>query len=373
MTLVVTLALLAGHWLLVDRRAYADRKLRGRLLGTALIALPLILVAIAPYLQLAGKGSLAPRSLGYARIYSASPTDFVLPPTVHLLWGSWVATHFDRSLWIEATLYLGVVAFALAAYAVARRKGAAAQKRFVELLLWTGVVAFVLALGTDLHWLSQPVTVPLPAFLQRWYPHPQAPIPLPGYLLFKLLPYYASMRVWMRYGIFVILFVSVLAGLGVARLLRKVRGNATLPVAFILLLLVTLDFYPRQQGFTRVEGRPVDSWLASQSGTGAVVQFPFSQVEDQEQIYYTSIYNKPFVGGFFNAFPPPQYVRIRPVMETFPSEESISVLRGLGVQYVLVDSRSYDDFAPIQQAVESLGLRFLAAIDGQFVYELAWP
>ena len=79
------------------------------------------------------------------------------------------------------------------------------------MLALMAVVAFILALGTDFHWLGQAVMVDVPEFLRPWHPYPQTLIHLPGYLLFKYLLFYANMRVWMRYGIFVMLFISVLA------------------------------------------------------------------------------------------------------------------------------------------------------------------
>ncbi len=101
-----------------------------------------------------------------------------------------------------------------------------------------------------------------------------------------------------------------------------------------------------------------------------MAQFPFILGEDQDQTYNTLVHGKPFVGGFFNAFPPPQYTRIRPIMEHFPDAESVSVLRELGVTYVLVDQTRYDDMAALRGTAESLGLKYAATIGGQWVFLL---
>ena len=53
---------------------------------------------------------------------SASPTDFILPSTDHFLFGVWVMQHFDRSLWIEGTFYVGAAALALGIVAFIFRK-----------------------------------------------------------------------------------------------------------------------------------------------------------------------------------------------------------------------------------------------------------
>ncbi len=57
--------------------------------------------------------------------------------------------------------------------------------------------------------------------------------------------------------------------------------------------------------------------------------------------YFTLVHQKPFLGGDFNANQPEQYSRILPVMNKFPSPESVDLLRQLGVTYVVVDSARY--------------------------------
>ena len=115
----------------------------------------------------------------------------------------------------------------------------------------------------------------------------------------------------------------------------------------------------------------MDLWLAAQPGSGAVAQFPFEQVVDQDQVYNTLIHGKPFIGGFFNANQPAQYIAIKPVMENFPDKDSVVLLRELGIQYILVDSSSYPDFGDVQQRILDLGLVLQTVEDGQYVY--TWP
>lgn len=333
-------------------------------------AFPLVVVAAGPYVLLEREGGLPDRNIWIVRRYSASPTDFVLPSTDHFLWGEWVGRNFNRELWIEATLYLGAVSTALAALAVFKRKQLA-NGRLLLLILWSALFALVLAMGTDLHWLSKPVTIPTPGFLQPLLERAEIPVVLPGYFLFQYFPFYAKLRALMRFGIFVLLFVTAAAGLGSSWLIKRFKPQWQPIVTALLLGMVFLDFYPGvYQEFSRVEARRVDHWLAEQPGDGAVIQFPFIQAEDQEQTYYTLTHEKPFVGGFFNAFPPKQYQQIFPVMENFPDEASIGLLPELGVQYVLVDGDEYTDMDEIRRISESMGLQFVTRMDDQWVFEL---
>ena len=173
----------------------------------------------------------------------------------------------------------------------------------------------------------------------------------------------------MRFGIFALLFSSAAAGIGSAWLISRVRANLKPWIAVLLLALVFIDFYPgAYHEFAVVQPRPVDSWLAVQPGEGAVIQFPFIMGEDQDQTYYTLVHGKPFVGGFFNAFPPQQYAWITPILETFPDEQSIALIRELNVDYVLVNQKSYSDIDVVREKCEALGLKFVAQIGDELVF-----
>jgi hypothetical protein len=115
----------------------------------------------------------------------------------------------------------------------------------------------------------------------------------------------------------------------------------------------------------------VDKWLATQPDTGAVAQFPFDEESSQGQVYDTLVYQKPFLGGDFNANSPEQYTRILPVMNTFPSQNSLSLLRQLGVTYVVVDSSRFAGYSEVDRKIQSLGLPLLHVSVTEYVYGLS--
>lgn len=370
MTLLISAFIILCYLLFVNRSRFKDIQFWKQLLGLGLVSLPLLVVAVLPFLQLAGQGGLPDRGISVARLYSASPTDFLLPSTDHFLWGQWVGTHFNRDLWIEGTLYIGAVSGILALLAWLKRKELP-QKNLLRLMLWGGLLSVVLAMGIDLHWNGQSVLIQLPGFLASRLGRTETPIPLPGYFLFLFFPYYAKMRALMRFGILALVFVCAGAGIGAAWLLQKVKPKWQPLLTAALLVLIFVDFYPGPyQHFASVEPRAVDLWLAEQPGEDVVIQMPFVLSEDQEQTYYTLFHGKPFVGGFFNAFPPAQYARITPLLENFPDSQSLDVMRELGVTYVLVQKDRYSDLPAVQRECEALGLQFTAEIGNQLVYLL---
>ena len=340
------------------------------LLAFGVLALILVGLSMLPYLNLNSQNGLASRSAEYLNRYSASPTDYVIPSIKQFLWGKWIDDTFSPEIFQESTLYIGAVAFALAVIAWIKRR----QLRHPELADIAILVAaggFVLSLGIQLHWLGK-IVVSLPRFLQAIFHRTSMPtIYLPAYYLFRFLPFFSKMRVMMRFGLFALIFSSLMAGLGAYVLTKSVSSKVRLWVGIGLLVLVFIDFYPGVlKGFSVTQARPVDSWLAAQPDTGAVAQFPFTQESDQGQVYNTLVYQKPFLGGYFNANAPEQYARIQGVMATFPSKASVKQLKQLGVTYVVVDSSSYGNFSEVDGNIQSLGLHLLHVSEAEYVYGL---
>ena len=146
--------------------------------------------------------------------------------------------------------------------------------------------------------------VDIPLGLRTILERDRLSIRLPGYYFFEFLPFYSRMRVFKRFAVFVLLAIAGLAGLGTAWLAERIPLRQRTGWGVIVLPMLLLDFYPGPYAdFSRIEARPVDRWLAEQPGSGAVVQFPFSQEADQIQIYYTLTHGKPYLGELLQCLP----------------------------------------------------------------------
>jgi hypothetical protein len=338
------------------------------LLTFSILSVLLVGLSMIPYLGLNAQNGIASRTVEYASRYSASPTDFVIPSVWHFLWGNWVIDQFHPGFAHEATLYIGTVTFILAVIAWAGRRKLPSPE-LIGISLIVATTAFVLALGIDLHWLGKKI-VTLPLFLQPFFHQADMPqIYLPAYYLFRYLPFFAKMRVMMRFGLFTLIFFCLIAGLGAHLLVKSLSTRPKRWISIGLVILIFVDFYPGIfVKFSRLDARPVDYWLATQPDIGAVAQFPFSQESSQKQVYNTLVNHKPFLGGYFNANQPEQYIRITPVMDTFPSADSADLLKQLGVGYVVVDSSQYSNFPDVDQSIQALGLELLNVSESEYVY-----
>ncbi len=87
----------------------------------------------------------------------------------------------------------------------------------------------------------------------------------------------------MRFGLFTLIFTSLMAGLGAYLLTKTASAKVKNWVAIGLLVLVFIDFYPGVlKDIHPIPTRPVDTWLAAQPNTGALAQFPFDEEFEPE-------------------------------------------------------------------------------------------
>ncbi|PKO02135.1 MAG: hypothetical protein CVU43_09600 [Chloroflexi bacterium HGW-Chloroflexi-5] len=335
----------------------------------AAISLPFLYYSLRPFVNLSTAGILSSRSLEYASMYSASPTDFFLPATDHFLLGRFFSQGFDRSLWGEGSLYIGFTALVLAVIAIIKRKQSA-NKILIITASFIILISFILGLGINLHWNNQSVIWQIPNFLQPLFQKSETLIYLPAAWMFNHLPFFDKMRTIMRFGFFVLLFIPVLAGIGFQQVAARFTPNRRVVITGVVLLLVLFEIYPGSysNSLTEPQPRQVDVWLADQPNDGAVVQMPFGENSSQAQVYYTLFHQKPFLGGDFNANKPIQFLEIQPILEQFPDEHSVNLLKELGVYYIVVDSDAYPDFEQFKMQVSSLGLVQMTDQEGQIVY-----
>lgn len=363
-TILMTVIFVSGFLLFQNWRVLVKPIFWLRIAIIAIFSAPLLFIALKPFVSLSGQGGLANRTLEYANEYSASPTDFFTFASSHFLFGKWISSVFDRSLWIESSLYIGTITIILIILAFIWKKKSE-HKALIGTSLLVIITSIILALGPSLHWNNQQVFLNIP-----WLGLENASIPLPTLLLFKYLPFFSKMRAIMRLGFFGLLFGAFLAGFGAQLLFRKIPSKSHRWFTVLIIGLVLFDFYPGsfQNSIQKIEARPVDFWLAEQPGKGAVVQMPFMKSTDQEQIFFTLTHKKPITAGFFNANQPPQFQYLAPIMEHFPDQKSIDTLREYKVEYLLINPTDYPNFKDVETKILLLGMELKTEQSGIRVY-----
>ncbi len=372
MGFVVSSCFVVGYLVFVDFRVLMQKNTWKGLLVSGVVASPLIVLAVVPYLQLVRLGMANHRSVTDVDIFSAGLVDFFLPSPTHFIWGEWLSKLIARPLWIEMYIYLGVIPFVLAVIALLRIfKERSNQSKIIVWLAVSVIVAMVLAMGTTLHITSEPFRMsPVPEILKKWNITSQGLIPLPNYFLFKFLPFYDGMRAWDRYGIFVNLFLAVVAGMGFYLISKNIRNQKVAVGLFTLVVLLICVDYKVNMPLSQLEPRPVDLWLADQPGDGSVVQFPIQDSFQPTYIYGSLFHHKALFGTFYGAYLPKEYDLLLPDLRKFPNEKGIQILKDRKIDYILVDSKRYQDWASVKKSLDSSSLIFKTVIDNYYVYVL---
>jgi len=187
-----------------------------------------------------------------------------------------------------------------------------------------------------------------------------------------------GLRAPARLGIFVVLFLAVLAGFGYTFIAAALRLRSRVILLLALLSAVLLE------DFTTVSlvsypntAPPVYRLLASQP-IGVVAEFPTRPGYDAKYAYLSIFHWKPLLNGY-SGFSPPVYNRRLMDLRRFPDPFSLRILRRADVRYVVVHASGYsDDREKYEQTLSTLdadeGVRKLGVFsDGEgdaVLYEL---
>jgi hypothetical protein len=165
-----------------------------------------------------------------ANDYSADLLAFFLPSAYHSIFGHFVHdiyfSHFTGNV-TEQTIYLGYMVLVLSIIAIV--KVHREKTRFWAII---AIAFFVLSLGPFLH-INGRDTLALGG-MSVW-------LPLPN-LLFYFIPLVKAMRVPSRFSIVLIMALSVLAGHGVAYLLKRVEGKRAASIGVLGLIIIVISF-----------------------------------------------------------------------------------------------------------------------------------
>lgn len=355
----------------------------GALLGAGLTAGVMVVPAILPTLRLSGQEGMS-YSLQWVDRWSASVADYLLPNPVNALWGG-ATTRFyaGQRYFYERILALGYAPLALAGVAIwrARRGEVSGEvwRRTSAAFLWMGGFAFVLSLGTTWHWRGvEPVHISVPAGVDRlfdrvmfnlvtrfawnrgayYWGYQKAGhivLPLPALLFYLYLPFSNAMRVWSRFGLFVLFVVAALAGKGVAMLQAERRWRVVATgVGCLVLVLLEYAALPFPYGFTQVKAQPATEWLRAQPAGTVVMELPLARAMNGPPLYAATLHGQRIAYGYGTFFPA-QWLAKWDTLHTFPDDGALEVLQGWGVRYILLSPAYYGPKWP--QVAERIAAR----------------
>jgi len=395
------LGLLGSLFLIIQlRRAQADRR-TGQLLAILGIVGALAVASVGwPYWQLSREIRLI-IPLEEVDFWSASLTDYLLPPGLHPIWGSFVRERLLSippeypQIALEFVLGPGWLALLFAAYGASR-----AAKPHGRVYMWLTIVAGVLSLGPRLHLGRHPLVIPAPAALAAGFNQLMQSIgmrlpagegydalaaggitvPMPALLLRWLFPPLQGMRAWNRFALFVSFGVAVLAGLGCAAWLeREVAPPGMSPrraslrlnwAGAIVLALAIFELWPGSIPLQKVEPRTVDRWLAEQPGQFTIMELPLGSALSAPQMLYTR-YHGQRTAFAYGTFFPVWYRATFPELADCPQPACIRRLREWEVRYLLLNRDAVEEDSDLERWLDrSTDLDRVILLDDIVVYRL---
>jgi hypothetical protein len=301
-------------------------KAKGRIVAASAAAIvPLLLVVIVygpPYARV--REQVGARGAEEVTTYSATPSDYLRVPQENALRGRTDTGPAPD----ERSLFPGFVAISLAIMALIPP-----ISRATMTYLALAIAAADFSLGAN------------------------------GFL-FSLLQNVASittsLRSPARFGVLVLLSISMLAALGVARAYQRWPRFA--PWLSLVLTLACLgEYWSAPIGVRSFDPQPTEAhmWLAEQPPGTVILELPAPTGPSlwlHEAGYQLQSIDhwQPMVNGY-SAFAPEHFVRLINELPRFPERDVVLRLRQIGVKYILVNRGFYqaEEFDRLMSAVEA--------------------
>jgi len=288
---------------------------------------------------------------------SARPLSYFLPSITNPLLGGITGMFLGSNLYginfSEHTLYLGWTAIIISLFVLLklkRRQANIAEHFYIRYFAWLAVTAW---------FFSQP----------PWWNWFGLRIFMPSFFMYKILPMF---RVYARFGVLVMLAVSVLAGFGLKFILGYFKSKKIRFLIFTVCCgLIMLEFwnYPPFRIIDISQPPEVYVWLKQQPSDIVIAEYPLylkdARVEDW---LYQTKHHKRIING---AHPGSYAYKVAKSIEKLSALNSARTLKWLGVKYVIVHRGYYqqtglvDQIDELQMIAKNPGLKLIKVFPAQ--------
>jgi hypothetical protein len=307
---------------------WRSRLTRPVIAGFAVGAVLLVMVAVPyshPYRENAKE--LGHRPASEIVLYSATPASYLAVTPDNAMLGPWTGRWSPS----ETRLFPGMIAVLLAALALVPPVCAVRW-------LYVAVLVFAIECSFGLN--------------GRLYP-----------LLHDWLTPFKGLRAPGRFGILVLLGVSVLAAYGVARVLSRTPASWRRPLVLLLGGVMMLEYQTAPAYMETLPVNPPDvyRWLAREPRGTVTIEYPLPRPEavplnDPLYMYFSTMHWQPLLNGYSGHYPV-SYIDLLKSQRTFPDDASMAVLRARGVKAIIVHANGYHLQRMFEDATKGLEAR----------------
>jgi hypothetical protein len=304
---LATLLSVAGLLLFPRDRQAPARQVAAVIGGGAVLAAVICALYALPYLRAHGRvGERAPEEIA---ALSAKPSDYLSAPA-----GNWLYGSRSKRAAQERHLFPGLTPVLLAIVGLLLR--VLSRRAIVYLVLL--VLAFEMSLGMNGYGYS---------FLHQY------------------VPIYRALRASSRLGVFLLMFLGVLAGFGYAALAAARFRPFRLALLTVCIAAMLVEYRTRTPLVEFANTAPEIYRVLSGQPRGGLAEFPVPTVDrlpgpDPAYAYMSSFHWFPLVNGYSGIYPPSYLGRLER-LRSFPSETAMIQLRRDNVQYVIIHGWAY--------------------------------
>ena len=198
-------------------------------------------------------------------------------------------------------------------------------------------------------------------------------------LLYDYIPGFNGVRVPARYAMIAGLFLAVMAGYGVAAIVR--RAGTLVPAALAIIALLVLiegaavplpmngtwaqnEATPPARVYPMAQAPPVYAAVAALPAGSAITEFPFGDAAwEIRYVYYSAAHWKPITNGYSGSFPPGYSARVARLKDvTVNPAASWQSLLDSGSTHVVLHPGAFANSAPataVQTWLEAHGAKLV--------------
>lgn len=229
----------------------------------------------------------------------------------------------------------------------------------------------VLARGVRTRWRTAPDRVALAALLGLCLTlavGPEGGV----YWLLRELPGVGLIRAPSRFWLPALVLLACLAGYGIDRLRSLGRPlGAGIAGLLLVLFLAEAELVPLRVHAVPYPADEVNAWLADRPEQGAILEVPvdLGPPAAVRQLIRSTAHWRPLLIGYSGSEPPGWGDRMRHIADGFPEPATLTLLRELGVRWVIVD-RARLEGETIRAIVAADGLESVARFGPREIFEL---
>ncbi len=301
-----------------------------------MIVTPMILPTFKGLISSSGVGDWSYlRPFDHLFVQSAKPLSYFLPATTHPVFGRFTENFIGTPLYglslTEHTLYLGWIPLLLSFIAFRNwRKKTRPPAIGYPLSADEGFyIGFFVFLAIVAWFFSQP----------PWWQIGPLKIYMPSFFMYKLLPMF---RAYARFGVVVMLAVSVLAGFGLKFILDRFKSRKSkICLTFFFCGLVLFEFWnwPPYKVIEVSKAPAVYYWLKGQAGDFTIAEYPLDAVApDQRYRFYQMTHGKKIINS---TMPGTIANDLAKTITKLSDPKTAGVLRWMGVKYAVIHRDRY--------------------------------